>query len=76
MKQQSAPEIDLVFFHGNLLNFHYFMAVFEKLSKKIENPHGSLTRLIKYTTGEVKVSIKSYIELPAKDGYEAAKYHL
>ena len=44
MKQQSAPEIDLDVFDGNLLNFHYFMAVFrETIKKKIEDPLGRLT---------------------------------
>ena len=62
MKQQSAPEIDLDVFDGNPLNFHYFMALFrEAVAKKIEDPRGRLTRLIKYTTGEVKDLIKNYI---------------
>ena len=55
MKQQSAPEIDLNVFDGNPLNFYYFMAVFiEAVKKKIEDPRGRLTQLVKYTTGEVK----------------------
>ena len=32
--------------------------------------------MIKYTTGEVKDLIKNYIQLPAKDGHEAAKNQL
>ena len=55
MKQQSAPEIDLNVFDGNPLNFYYFVAVFiEAVKKKIEDPRGRLTQLIKYTTGDVK----------------------
>ena len=74
MKRQSAPEIDLDVFYGNPLNFHYFMVVFrEAVEKKIEDSCGRLTRLIRYTTGEVKDLMKNYIQLPAKDGYEAAK---
>ena len=77
MKQQPATEIDLDVFDGNPLNFHYFMALFrEAVEKKIEDPCGRLTRLIKYTTGEVKDLIKNYIQLPAKDRYEAAKNQL
>ena len=77
MKQQSAPEIELDVFDGNPLNFNYFMALFkETVEKKIEDPRGRLTRLIKYTTGEVKDLIKNYIQLPAKDGHEAAKNQL
>ena len=53
------------------------MAVFtEAAKKKIEDTRGRLTRLIKYTTGEVKDFIKNFIQLPAKDGYEAAKNQL
>ena len=32
--------------------------------------------MIKYTTGEVKDQVKNYIQLPVKDGYEAAKNQL
>ena len=57
MKQQSAPEIDLDAFDGNPLNF---MVVFrEAVEKKIEDPLGRLTWLIKHTTGEVKDLIKN-----------------
>ena len=74
MKQQSALGIDLDVFDGNPLNLHYFLDIFrEAFKKKIEDPRGRLTWLIKYTTGEVKDLIKNYIQLPAKDGYEAAK---
>ena len=53
------------------------MAVFrEAVEKKIEDPRGRLTRLIKYTTGEGKDLIKNCIHLPANDGYEAAKNQL
>ena len=77
VKQQSAPESDPGFFDGNPLIFHYFMAVFrEAVERKIEDPRRRLTLLIKYTTGELKDVIKNYIQLPAKDGYEAAKNQL
>ena len=77
MKQQSALGIDLDVFDGNSLNLHYFLDIFrEAFKKKIEDPRGRLTRLIKYTTGEMKGLIKNYIQLPAKDGYEAAKNQL
>ena len=74
VNEQSAPEIDIDVFGGNPLQFHYFMAVFhEAIEKKIEDLHEKLTRLIKYTTGEVKEMVKSYIQLPPKEGYETAK---
>ena len=53
------------------------MPVFrEAVKKKIEDPRGRLTQLIKCTAGEVKNLIKNYIQFPAKDGYEAAKNQL
>ena len=74
VNQQSAPEIDIDIFGGNPLEFHYFMAVFdETVKKKVEDQRGKLTRLIKYTTGEVKEMVKNCIELPPKEGYEAAE---
>ena len=45
----------------------------EAVEKKIEDPHGKLTCLIKYTTGEVKEMVKISIQLPPKEGYETAK---
>ena len=74
VNEQSAPEIDIDVFGGNPLEFHYFMALFhEAVEKKIEDPRGKLTRLIKYTTGEVKEMVKNYVQLPPKEGYETAK---
>ena len=58
VNQQSTPEVDIDVFRGNPLDF--FMAVFdEAVEKKIENPHGKLTPLIKYITGEVKKMVKN-----------------
>ena len=74
VNQESAPEIDIDVFGGNPLEFHYFMAVFDEVvEKKIEDPHGKLTSLIKYTTGEVKEMLKNCIQLPPKEGYENSK---
>ena len=74
VNEQSAPEIDIDVFGGNPLEFHYFMAVFhEAVEKKIEDPHGELTCLIKYTTGEVKEMAKNYIQLPPKEEYGNSK---
>ena len=74
VNQQSAPEIDIDVFGGNPLEFHYFMAVFDEVvEKKIEDPCGKLTRLIKYTIKEVKEMLKNCIQFPPKEGYETAK---
>ena len=59
---------------GNPLEFHYFMAVFdEAVEKKIEVPRGKLTRLIKYTTGEVKEMVKKIACNFLQKGHETAK---
>ena len=61
-------------FGRNPLEFHYFMAAFdEAVEKMIEYPRGKLTRLIKYTTGEVKEMVKNCMQLPPKVKYETTK---
>ena len=42
----------------------------EVVESKIEDPHGKLTRLIKYTTGVAKELMKHCIEQPANKWYE------
>ena len=47
------------------------MKVFkEVVEKRIDNPRGSLSRLIKYTTGEAKDLIKDCNQEPSAEGYE------
>ena len=47
-KQQGAPEVDIDVFSGDPLEYHYFMGIFKKVvEKRIEDPRGRLTRLIK-----------------------------
>ena len=73
LRQQAAPEVQVDVFDGNHLNFKYFMALFkEVVETKIEDPHGRLTRLIRYTSGEAKELIKHCIELPSHLGYSNA----
>ena len=74
VNHQSALEINIDVFGGNPLEFYYFMAVFdEAVEKKIEDPLGKLTHLIRYTTGQVKEIVNNYIQLPLKEGYETTK---
>ena len=69
---QSAPD-DIDVFDGNPLNFKYFKTLFrEVVESNIEDPHGRLTHLIKYTIGEAKELIKHCIEQSANKGYENA----
>ena len=74
LKQQSALHIDIDIFSGNPMDFHYFMAVFnEMVEKKVDNPRGKVTRLIKYTAGDAKEMVKKCIQLAAEIGFETAK---
>ena len=47
LKVQSAPDVDMECFDGNVLEYHYFMGLFrEVVESKIEDTRGRLTRLI------------------------------
>ena len=73
IQQQGAPEVDIDTFSGDPLEYHYFMEVFkEVVERKIKDPRGRLTRLIKYTTGEAKDLIKHCIQQPLAEGYKNA----
>ena len=74
VKQQSASDDDLDMFDGNPLEYHYFMTLFQELvEKRIEDPRGRLTHLIKYTRGDSKEMIKHCVQQPAVVGYDNAK---
>ena len=74
MKQQSAPEVDIDCFDGNPLNYRYFMAIFkEVVENRIDDPCGTLIRLIKYTKGEAKELVMNCIHQPPREGYQIAK---
>ena len=48
VKQQSAPTVDIEEFNGNPLQYSYFRSMFrEVVEKKIADPQGRLSRLIK-----------------------------
>ena len=64
LKFQSAPDVDIDCFDGNVLEYHYFMALFKEfIESKIEDPKGRLTRLIKYTARDARDLIKHCIQL-------------
>ena len=74
VKQQSVPDVDLVVFDGNPFEYHYFMTLFHELvEKRIEDPRGRLTRLIKHTKGDPKEMIKHCVQQPAAVGHDNAK---
>ena len=59
VKQQAAPDVDLDVIDGNPLECHYFMTLLhEVVEKRVDDPRGKLTRLIKYTKGDAKEMIK------------------
>ena len=51
--------MDLDVIDGNPLECHYFMTLpHEVVEKRVDDPRGKLTRLIKYTKGDAKEMIK------------------
>ena len=62
---QDQPEVDIKYFDGNPLKYHYFMALFSEIGEtKTDDP-----RLIKYKVAEPKEQIKHCIQLPYDCGY-------
>ena len=73
MLRQRVPDGNIDVFSGDPLKYHYFMEIFkEVVEKRIEDPRGRLTRLIKYTTGEAKDLMKHCIQQPLSEGYKNA----
>ena len=69
VKQQSAPTVDIEEFDGNPLQYSYFRSMFREVEeKKIADPQGRLTRLIKLTTGEVRELVQPFIHDDLKYG--------
>ena len=72
-QQQEAPEVEVDKFSGNPLEYQYFSTMFkEVVERKIKDPVGRLTRLIKFTDGEAKDLIKHCIHLTPDIGYDTA----
>ena len=60
-------------FSGNPLEYQYFSTMFqEMLERKIRDPVGRLTCLIKFTDGEAKDMIKHCIHVTPDTGYDTA----
>ena len=73
VREQSASQDDIEPFEGNPLDFTYFMSMFqESVEKKIDDPRGKLTQLIKYTRGEPRELVKHFINDRADCGYKNA----
>ena len=72
-QQQGAPEVEVDKFSGNPLEYQYFSIMFkEVVERKIKDPVGRLTRLIKFTDGEAKDLIKHCIHSTLDNGYDTA----
>ena len=70
LRQQGAPDVDIDIFTGDPVDYHYFIAVFNKVfEKKISVLRGRLKRLVKYTDSQQKEIIKYCIQQPATVGY-------
>ena len=73
IKEQSAPDVGIEEFDGNPLNLNYFRSMFhETVEKKIDDPKGGLTQLIKYTSGEARELVKNFIHDRPDVGYTNA----
>ena len=73
VREHSAPQVDMEPFEGNPLDFTYFMSMFqESVEKKIDDPRGRLTRLIKCTRGEPRELVKHSINYGADCDYKNA----
>ena len=72
-QRQGAPEVEVDKFSGNPLKYQYFSTMFkEVVERRIKDPAGRLTRLIKFTDGEATDLIKHCIHLAPFIGYDTA----
>ena len=73
LRHQSAPEVEIETFRGDPLEYHYFISVFsEEVELKIDETHGRLVQLLKYTDVR-KDTIKHCIQQSPEAGYQKAK---
>ena len=73
VKEQSAPDVGIEELDSNSLKFNYFRSMFrETVEKKIDERHGRLTRLIKYTFEEARELVKNFTHDRPDVGYANA----
>ena len=71
VQEQSAPQVDMEPFEGNPIDFTYIMSIFqESVEKKINDPRGRLTQLIKCNREEPQKLVKHFINDRAHCGYK------
>ena len=61
LKLQSTPDLNLDVFDKNSLEYHNFMS-HELVEKRIDNPRGRLTSLIRYTKCDHKDMIQHCLQ--------------
>ena len=77
LRLQSASHVDIEIFDGNVISYHYFVALFrEVVESKVDHPRGKITRLIKYTSGDAKEFIKRCVQIPSGEVFKHSKYLL
>ena len=73
LKLQAAPKVDIDVFHGDPLEFTYFMENFKDVVENlVEDPRQRLVRLLKYTDGEAKELIKHCVHEESDICYQVA----
>ena len=74
LRHQAAPDADIDILSVLPIDYNYFITVFEEVAEKnIDDPRDRLTRLIKYTDGELKEMIEHCIQQPVSVGYKNAR---
>ena len=74
---KEARDAELDVFYGNRIEYHNFMTQFHELVKKrIDDPRGRLTQLIRYTRDDPKGMIQHYVQYPPAVGYKNTKKSL
>ena len=70
----ATPKIEYMHFDGNPIKFISFMHNFETCLEKNNDDNGSrLQLLIQHCHGKTREAIETYVNLPAEEGYCAAK---
>ena len=74
LRLQSAPNVDIQTFRGDPLEYNFFMSSFrEAVERKIDDPHGRLVLLLKFTDGKAKETIGHCIQHPSEIRYRLVK---
>ena len=74
INHMQAPTVEMDVFSGNCMDYPYFITMFsEVVERRIADPRGRLTRLLKYLKDEAKELVQSCVYLPTDEGYKKAR---